>query len=107
MIQMTSFAVSHEESRYVLNGILLEISEDVVRMVATDGRRLAKIEKKLSKPTQKEIKVIIPLKAIHEINRNLKEVGEVSFLSGTNQILFDIDGVLIATRIIDGEFPNY
>lgn len=107
MIRMTSFAVSHEESRYVLNGIFMEITEDIVRMVATDGRRLAKIEKKLSARAPKEIKVIIPLKAIQEINRNLKDLGEVSFLSGTNQVLFDIDGVLIATRIIDGEFPNY
>src|SRR6266478_337727 len=50
MIRLTSFAVSYEESRYVLNGLLLEVSGDVVRMVATDGRRLAKIEKKLIHP---------------------------------------------------------
>ncbi len=107
MIRMTSFAVSHEEARYVLNGILLEIEEDTIRMVATDGRRLAKIEKKIGAPTQKEVKVIIPLKAIQEINRNLKDTGDLSFLNGANQVLFDVDGILIATRIIDGEFPNY
>lgn len=107
MIRMTSFAVSHEESRYVLNGIYMEVVDDIVRLVATDGRRLAKIEKKLGAKAPKEIKVIIPLKAVQEINRNLKDSGEAAILSGTNQILFDIDGVLIATRIIDGEFPNY
>jgi DNA polymerase-3 subunit beta len=104
---MTSFAVSHEESRYVLNGVLLEIREEYIRMVATDGRRLAKIEEKLSTPTKMEITVIIPNKAMNELNRNLKDEGEASFVLGTNQILFDIDKTLIATRIIEGEFPNY
>ena len=107
MLRMTSFAVSHEESRYVLNGILLEISDNLIRLVATDGRRLAKTEKKLAYTSKKDISVIIPIKAVHEINRNLKEEGVVSLIIGVNQVLFDIDGVLIATRIIEGEFPNY
>ena len=107
MIRMTSFAVSYEESRYVLNGILLEVSGNVVRMVATDGRRLAKIEKKLIHAGTKEVNVILPIKAVGEINRNLKEAGECSITFGTNQVLFNIDGILIATRIIEGEFPNY
>lgn len=107
MIRLTSFAVSHEESRYVLNGILLEISEDTIRMVATDGRRLAKIEKKLESPIKKEVAVIVPIKAIQEIFRNLTEEGNISFITGTNQVLFDVNGTLIATRIIEGEFPNY
>ena len=107
MIRLTNFAVSFEESRYVLNGILLEISGDVARMVATDGRRLAKMEKKLVQPYHKDLSIIIPIKAINEINRNLKDVGECSIVSGTNQVLFNIDGILVATRIIEGEFPNY
>lgn len=107
MIKLTNFAVSYEESRYVLNGILLEVSGDTVRMVATDGRRLAKIEKKLTQASAKDFHIIIPVKAINEINRNLKEDGQVSIIQGVNQVLFNIDGVLIATRIIEGEFPNY
>ncbi|MCB9758115.1 MAG: DNA polymerase III subunit beta [Candidatus Omnitrophica bacterium] len=107
MIRLTSFAVSHEESRYVLNGILLEISGEIVRMVATDGRRLAKIERKLENAIKKDISVIVPLKAIQEIFRNLTDEGNVSFIATTNQVLFDINGILIASRIIEGEFPNY
>ena len=107
VFRMTAFAVSHEESRYILNGVFLEISGNIIRAVATDGRRLAKIEKKLPKTVKKDISVIIPIKAVQEINRNLKEEGFLSLIPGTNQILFDIDGVLIATRIIEGEFPNY
>lgn len=107
MIRLTSFAVSHEESRYVLNGILLEINDDIIRMVATDGRRLAKIERKLENLLKKDVAVIIPLKAIQEIFRNLTDQGNISFIIGTNQVLFDINGILIASRIIEGEFPNY
>ena len=107
MIRLTSFAVSHEESRYILNGILMEINDDQIRFVATDGKRLAKIDKKVDIAIKKEISVIIPLKAIHEIYRNLADEGEVSFLTSTNQVLFDVDGILIATRIIEGDFPNY
>ena len=75
--------------------------------MATDGRRLAKIEKKLSGLNNKEMTVVIPIKAVQEIMRNLKDEGLVSFVVGTNQVLFDFDGLLIATRIIEGEFPNY
>ena len=107
MLRLTSFAVSHEESRYVLNGILLEINGDIIRIVATDGRRLAKIEKKITQSIKKDYSVVIPLKAVLEINRNLKDDGNVSFIVGVNQVLFNIDGVLIVTRIIEGEYPNY
>jgi len=107
MIRMTSFAVSHEESRYVLNGILMEIEGDIIRMVATDGRRMAKSEKKLSSSVKKEVSVILPIKAIQELFRNLGDEGNISFIHGTNQVLFDVEGVLIATRVIEGEFPNY
>jgi DNA polymerase III subunit beta len=107
MFKMTSFAVSHEESRYVLNGILMEVTKNILRLVATDGRRLAKMEKPLLTPVVKEVNFILPIKAINEVNRNLKDEGDVIFVPGTSQIMFDINGVLIATRIIEGDFPNY
>lgn len=107
MIRMTQFAVSHEESRYVLNGILIEIEDDIIRMVATDGRRLAKCERKLITPVKNEISVIVPIKAIQEIYRNLKEEGSLSIIQGLNQVLFDIEGVLVASRVVEGDFPNY
>lgn len=107
MFRMTSFAVSYEESRYVLNGVLIEISGDMIRIVATDGRRLAKMDKKLATSVKKEISIILPVKAVQEVSRNLKDEGELSFVVGINQVLFDINDILIASRIIEGEFPNY
>jgi len=107
MLRLTSFAVSHEESRYILNGILMEISGSTIRLVATDGRRLAKIENKIEQAIKEDISLIIPAKAVQEIFRNLKEEGMVAMIRSANQILFDIDGIFIVSRIIDGEFPNY
>jgi len=107
MLSLTSFAVSHEETRYILNGILVEIKENNLKLVATDGRRLAMAERKLSATSKKEFSCIIPIKAVNELNRNLKDDGKVSITLGTNQILFDIEGVLIVSRLIEGTFPNY
>lgn len=107
MLESTSFAVSHEETRYILNGILLEIKDDTIKLVATDGRRLALRESKLSSSNKKDIKVIIPIKAIQEISRNLKEEGNLLMMLGQNQVLFDIDKTLVTSRLIEGEFPNY
>lgn len=107
MLNLTAFAVSHEETRYILNGILIEVKENNLKLVATDGRRLAMVEGKISTSSKKEFGVIIPIKAINELNRNLKDDGKVAITLGTNQILFDINGVLIVSRLIEGTFPNY
>jgi DNA polymerase-3 subunit beta len=107
MLQLTSFAVSHEETRYVLNGILLEVKKSKIRLVATDSRRLALVERDLNAPSTKDINIIIPSKATNELVRNLQETGDVSLVVGDNQVLFQIDDILIASRIIEGEFPNY
>jgi len=61
MLRLTSFAVSHEEARYVLNGVLLEIRDNKIQIVATDGRRVAKIEKKLKSSFKEDI-TFIPFK---------------------------------------------
>ncbi|HQP91046.1 MAG TPA: DNA polymerase III subunit beta, partial [Candidatus Omnitrophota bacterium] len=93
MLYLTSFAVSHEETRYVLNGLLLEIkagNEPVMKLVGTDGRRLAIAERKLQIKINKDIKIIIPFKTIQELGRNLKDEGEVSLVIGQNQIFFEM-----------------
>lgn len=113
MLQLTAFAVSHEETRYVLNGLLFEIKkephgeESMVKIVGTDGRRLAVVEKKLSLKSHKDIKMIIPYKTIQELMRNLKEEGEIILLSSQNQAFFEVDGVVVISRLIEGDFPDY
>ncbi|NQT06713.1 MAG: DNA polymerase III subunit beta [Candidatus Omnitrophica bacterium] len=106
MLNMTSFAISHDETRYILNGILFELNKDKLTMVATDGRRLAYIEKKLDTKTQKERKMIVPAKTINELSKALT-TGEVKMYFGENQTTFDTGNVVIISRLIEGEFPRY
>ena len=107
MLGLTSFAASFDETRYILNGILFKISKNNLTMVATDGKRLAIIESKLNQDLDKEVSIIVPIKTIHELNRNLKEEGEISLILGNNQVLFDLGNVVIISRLIEGEFPDY
>jgi len=107
MISATSFAVSLDETRYILNGILFKIQNENLTLVATDGRRLALTERKLSTSINKTIEIIVPIKTIHELSRNLKEEGLLSMILGTNQVLFELSNVMIISRLIEGEFPDY
>jgi len=107
MLNLTSFAVSFDETRYILNGILFKINKNIFSLVATDGKRLAIIEKKLNSIIDKDIYMIVPIKTVHELNRNLQEEGELSMVLGTNQAMFDLGNIVIISRLIEGEFPEY
>lgn len=107
MLNLTSFSVSIDETRYILNGILFKVSKNGLILVATDGKRLAVVEKKLNYSVNQEMSIIIPIKTIHELNRNLKDEGELSIVLGSNQALFDLGNVVVISRLIEGEFPDY
>ncbi len=107
MLAMTSFAVSHDETRYVLNGILFIVKPSFLRLVATDGRRLAMVEASMQFPKAKETKMVVPTKAIQELGRMLSDEGDVGVLFGENQICFDMGSTKVVSRLIEGEFPNY
>ena len=107
MLALTSFAVSFDETRYILNGILFKINKGSLTLVSTDGKRLAIAERKLNIDSDIDLSIIVPIKTIHELNRNLKENGELSLVVGSNQALFDLGSVAIISRLIEGEFPDY
>ncbi|MEW6101314.1 MAG: DNA polymerase III subunit beta [Candidatus Omnitrophota bacterium] len=107
MLGLTSFAVSLDETRYILNGILFKLSKNNLTLVATDGKRLAIIERKLNQSIDREISIIVPIKTINELSRNLKDESEVSLILGNNQALFDLGDVVVISRLIEGEFPDY
>lgn len=107
MIQLTSFAMSHDETRYVLNGILFSFKDKMLRMVATDGRRLALVENPLPDLGSFKRDVIVPMKTIQELNRNLGEEGEVTFFFKENQLQLNLGHIIITSRLIEGEYPNY
>lgn len=107
MLRMTKFAISHDESRYILNGVLFVIKPAYIRLVATDGRRLAMIEDKIQLPKTLERKFIVPTKAVNELDSTLGEDGEVKIFFNDNQIFFDMGKTRLVSRLIEGEFPDY
>lgn len=107
LLNLTSFAVSFDEARYILNGILFTINKNTLTLVATDGKRLAIAEHKLQQGIERDVRIIVPIKTIQELNRNLQEGGELSLILGNNQVLFDLGGVAMVSRLIEGEFPDY
>jgi DNA polymerase-3 subunit beta len=107
MLNLTDFAISRDDTRYVLNGILLNVTKDKVSIVATDGRRLANIVKPLPERTLIDRSVIVPTKTVMELKRMLQEEGEVTVKFGDNQILFSFESSFILSRLIEGEYPNY
>lgn len=107
MLKLTGFAISRDETRYVLNGILFVMKPAFLRLVATDGRRLAVIEDKMQLPKTLERKFIVPTKTINELDRMLSDEGEVKIFFSENQIFFDTGLTKIVSRLIEGDFPNY
>jgi DNA polymerase III subunit beta len=107
IIRKTIFAISTDETRYVLNGLYLQTSSNKIEVVATDGRRLAYIVGGSLPKASKRLNIIIPSKAINELNRIIDRDGEVSISFSENQISFELDDILLVSRLIEGRFPNY
>lgn len=105
---LTSFAISNDETRYVLNGILVSLKGDKMRFVATDGRRLAFVEKEIQthKPTA-DFEIIVPIKAVQELLKLLSWDGVVKIILSQNQIVFHLGDSYLVSRLIEGHFPNY
>lgn len=107
MLDLTSFSVSKDETRYALTGILFCLQKGLVRLVATDGRRLAFVEKEAMSSPQKDASIIIPFKAIEELRRLLGQAPTLKITIKENQISFDLGGTQLVSHLIDGKFPNY
>lgn len=96
-----------DEIRTTLTGVLFSIKGQVLTLVSTDGRRLAKMEYSLKEVFPKEEKLIIPGKSLQEIQRISREDGEISIFLNEGQVFFKFDETTIYSRVIDGSFPNY
>lgn len=106
-LRKTSYAISVDETRYVLNGILAAFKEDKLTMVATDGRRLALVELEMEIPKSNETEIIIPTKAVNELQRLLNDEGDVKVSVGDSQAAFDFGHTKLITKLIEGNYPNY
>lgn len=106
-LKKTSYAISTDETRYVLNGIYTSFREGKLTLVATDGRRLAMVENDLDFPASHETDVIVPTKAVQELQRLLGDNGEVLIRLSDSQISFSIGDHLLISKLIEGNYPNY
>jgi len=106
MLTQTSFAVSHDETRYALNGVLFAFQGKDVRMVATDGHRLALSNRSLGQGVASATG-IVPRKAVTEIMRVIGSGEEVQLAITENQFVLQMPNFVMTARLIEGQFPNY
>jgi DNA polymerase-3 subunit beta len=114
LIEKTSFAVSTDETRYNLSGVFFEPQADLLRMVATDGHRLAMAEKPIGGDFQLKKGIILPKKGLFELRKILSELagsgeekpaGDLGFAE--NSAIFRRPDVVLVMRLIEGLFPDY
>jgi DNA polymerase III subunit beta len=114
MIAKTGFAIASEESRYTLNGALMVLKPESITMVATDGHRLAHVERSGEKfeGVSGEMKTLIPKKAMDELKSLLDSHGEsdvetIDFAKDESTLFFRVGSRLLTSRQLTGQFPNY
>lgn len=108
-LKKTAYAISTDETRYVLNGIYCQFKEGKMTLVATDGRRLAMTDVDVEFPESNEAAVIVPTKAVNELQRLLKDddKAELRIRIGARQIAFELNQNLLVSKLIEGNYPNF
>ena len=112
LIDRTRFAISTEETRYYLNGIYLHMAKkdamEMLRAVATDGHRLARVELPLPQGAAGIPGVIVPRKTVNELRKLIEETGDdVELALSDAKVRFAFDDVELVSKLIDGTFPDY
>ena len=108
IIDKTAFAMAQQDVRYYLNGLMLEVSTNNLRAVATDGHRLAYCEKETNVEISDIKQVILPRKGVLELLRLLSDSDDiVKVVLGSNHIQVKFDELRLTSKLIDGRFPDY
>jgi DNA polymerase-3 subunit beta len=107
LIGHVAFAASTEESRPILNGVLWELRPERMRMVATNGHRLARMDIPAKAAGGKQADLIVPPKALEQIRRLFGEEEELEIARSENHLGFRSPTTQVYTRLIEGPYPNY
>lgn len=107
LIHHTSFAVSTEESRPILNGVLWELRDGLMRMVATNGHRLARMAVPAGPSTATSADFIVPPAALQQVQRLFKAEDDLEVARDGNHLGFRASGTEVYSRLIEGSYPNY
>ena len=107
MLRKTSYAASQDDTRRMLKGVLMSFKDEKLTMVATDGRRLAMVENEIEFPKAAEKDIVLPSKAVSELQRSLSGEGNATIMVKKSQICFNLENVLIYSKLMDDTYPNY
>ena len=107
MLRKVSYAASQDDTRRTLKGVLMSFKDAKLTMVATDGRRLALVENEMEFPKDSEKDIILPSKAVQELMRSLNGEEDMSMKVQKSQIAFKVGSVMIYSKLIDDQYPNY
>lgn len=108
LLDGTSFAMAQQDVRYYLNGMLFELASDYLRVVATDGHRLAMQTLKMQNNVDAPVQLILPRKGVIELGRLLTgEEADISIVFGRNHVRAKTADVTFTSKLVDGKFPDY
>lgn len=108
IITNTQFAMAHQDVRFYLNGLLIEVSDSAIKAVATDGHRLALYEYAVDLGVKETKQIIIPRKGVTEIQRLISHAeGDISISISSSLIRFSIRDQSVTIKLVDGRFPDY
>jgi len=105
-IRNTAFAITNEQSRFTLSGAKFILGDGSAKMITTDGHRLAYVERAID-DKEAVMDTLIPKKALLELVKLSRGIGEIAFGEDQNHIYFETEGRLLITRKLSGQFPNY
>lgn len=106
MLFQTSFAVSRDETRYVLTGVCMQVSNGMATFIGTDGRRLAKAHCPINADPSLAFQAVIPIKAVEEIEKNLMLEGTARITVSPDKICVDCNNVRLIAKLLPGEYPD-
>lgn len=108
LLEKTAFSMAQQDVRYYLNGLLLELENDQIRSVATDGHRLALCDTENSVNVDKKMQIIVPRKGVMELIRLLENSDEnIKVCISNNHIRVNFESLVFTSKLIDGKFPDY
>lgn len=107
-LERTQFCMAHQDVRYYLNGLLIELSKQQLRAVATDGHRMGLSDIDITSGPDQERQVIVPRKGVLELSRFLGPAEEPAGLRfSSNHVQVRVEGLTLTSKLIDGRFPDY
>ena len=107
MLRKVSYAASQDDTRRTLKGVLLSFKNSKLTMVATDGRRLALVENEVEFPKDAEKDIVLPSKAVAELQRSIEGEDNLSLILQKSQICFTLGKSTIYSKLIEDVYPNY